>query len=75
MQTGSYHKRKLIEALNFGFRKKRNCTINEAKRKVLISCVVTAHLICAFVSQMQIAGFLDLVPVSVMFNKLSFQWF
>ena len=35
-------------AVNFGFRKYRNCTICIAKAKALISCAVTAQLICAF---------------------------
>ena len=33
----------------FRFKKKRNCIIHEAETKVLISCVVTAQLICTFV--------------------------
>ena len=32
-----------------GFKKKRNCTIRVVKTKALISCAVTAQLICAFV--------------------------
>ena len=47
--TGPYILRKSLEASNSGFRKKRNCTIRVAKTKVLISCAVTAQLICAFV--------------------------
>ena len=38
-----------IETGNFGFRKQRNCTIQLAKTKVLISFAVTAKLICTFV--------------------------
>ena len=38
-----------LEAENFGFRKKRDCTIYVAKAKALISCAVTAQLICSFV--------------------------
>ena len=34
---------------NFGFRKKRDCTIRVAKTKALISFAVTAKLICVFV--------------------------
>ena len=34
---------------NFGIRKKRTCTIREAKTKTLISFAATAKLICAFV--------------------------
>ena len=36
-------------ALNFGFRKKRDCAIRVAKTKALISFAVTAKLICVFV--------------------------
>ena len=39
----------VTETLNFGFEKKRKCTIYVAKTKVLISFVVTAKLICIFV--------------------------
>ena len=49
IQTGLYKHRRWLEAWNFGFRKKRNCTIYVAKTKALISCMVTAQLICAFV--------------------------
>ena len=38
-----------MEALNFGFRKKRDCTIYIAKTKALISFAITAKLICVFV--------------------------
>ena len=41
--------RNRLEAQNFGFMKKRDCTIRAAKTKGLISCAVTAQLICAFV--------------------------
>ena len=44
-----YMHRRWLEAGNFGFRKKRNCTIRVAKTKALISFTVTAKLICAFV--------------------------
>ena len=40
----------VTETLNFGFEKKRKCTIYVAKTKVLISFVVTAKLICIFSS-------------------------
>ena len=40
-----------VESRNFGLRKKRDCTIHVAKTKVLISCAVTAQLICAFVPE------------------------
>ena len=49
-QTGLlYNHRRWLEAGNFGFRKKMNCTIRVAKTKALISFAVTANLICAFV--------------------------
>ena len=48
-QTGLYSHRRWLEALNFGFRKKRDCTIYTAKTKALISFAVTAKLICVFV--------------------------
>ena len=38
-----------LEAGNFGFRRKRNCSIGVAKTKALISFACTAKLICAFV--------------------------
>ena len=38
-----------VEAANFGFRKKRNCTIRVATTKTLISFAVTVKLICACV--------------------------
>ena len=44
-----YSHRRRLEAGNFGFRKKSNCTICVAKTKALISFAVTAKLICAFV--------------------------
>ena len=34
---------------NFGFKEYRDCTIYTAKTKVLISCTLTAQLICVFV--------------------------
>ena len=48
-QTGLCSQRRWLEALNFGFRKKRNCTNYVAKTKTLISFAVTAKLICVFV--------------------------
>ena len=49
IQTSLCSHRRMIEAWNFRFKKKRDCTIHVVKTKVLISCVVTAQLICAFV--------------------------
>ena len=53
-QTGLYNHRRWLEARNFGFRKKRDCTICVAKTKALISCAVFAPLL----SHMQKSGFL-----------------
>ena len=39
----------VLEAGNFGFKQRRNCTIRVAKTKALISFAVTAKMICAFV--------------------------
>ena len=48
-QTKLYKHRRFVDAGNFGFKKKRNCTIRVAKTTVLKSFAVTAKLICAFV--------------------------
>ena len=48
-QIGLSSHRRWLEAGNFGFKKKRDCTIGVAKTKALISFAVTAKLICAFV--------------------------
>ena len=48
-QTDLYSHRSRLEALNCGFMKKRDCTIRVAKTKMLISCTVTAQLLCIFV--------------------------
>ena len=48
----------LTEAWNFAFRKKRDCTICVAKTKALVSCAVTAQLICAIVFAYAKSGFL-----------------
>ena len=40
---------KQARSFNFGFKKKRNCTIRVAKTKALISFAVTAKLICVFI--------------------------
>ena len=48
-QTGLYCHRSRLETGNFGFKKKRDCTIHVAKTKALISFAVTAKLVCAFV--------------------------
>ena len=48
-QTKMYSLRRMLEARNFGFRKKRDCAIYVAKEKALISCTATTQLICVFV--------------------------
>ena len=48
-QNRLYNHRRWLEAWNFGFRKKRDCTIQAVKTKALISFTVTAKLICVFV--------------------------
>ena len=48
-QTGLCILRSGLEPRNFGFKKKRYCTICVAKTKALISFTVIAKLICAFV--------------------------
>ena len=46
-QTSLYSHRSRLAALEFGFKKKRDCTICVAKTKALISFVITAKLFCA----------------------------
>ena len=48
-QTGVHRHRRSLDACNFRSKKKRDRTIPEAKTKRLISCAVTAQLICIFV--------------------------
>ena len=48
-QTGLYSHRKELESSNFGYKKRRHCTILVAKIKAMISFAVSAKLICAFV--------------------------
>ena len=48
-QTGLYKHRKWLEAWNFWFKKKSDCTIHVAKTKALISFAVTTKLIFVFV--------------------------
>ena len=48
-QTRLYSLRRRLETRNFGFRKKRDCTIYVGNTKALISFAVTAKLICVFV--------------------------
>ena len=57
-QTRLYSHRRWLETCKFGFRKKRDCTIYVAKTKALISCAVTAQLVCAFVFAYAKSGFL-----------------
>ena len=57
-QTSLYSHRSKLEVGYFGCRKKMNYIIRVAKTKALISCAVTAELICALFSHMQVVGFL-----------------
>ena len=51
--------RRRPEAWNFGFKKKRDCTIRVAKPNAMIGFAVTAQPICAFVfAYRQMSGFL-----------------
>ena len=47
-QTGLYSHRSRLEALNFRFKKKKDCTIHVAKTKVLICAFVFAYADCWF---------------------------
>ena len=47
--TGLYSLKRKLGAKNFEFVMNRKCTIHVGKTKALISCAVTAHLICTFV--------------------------
>ena len=49
IKTGLCSHRRWLEASHNGFKKVRNCAISVVKTKVLISCAVTAQLICVFV--------------------------
>ena len=68
-QTGLCSYRRWLEAWNFRFRKKGDCSIRVAKTKGLISLAVTAKLICVFVLHMQKAGFLITRLIYVMTIK------
>ena len=69
--TGLYSHRRWLEALNFGFRKQRDCTIYVVKTKALIICVVTLQLIFALVFAYDKAGFLMSPPRFRVVNFLS----
>ena len=47
-QTDLYCHRSRLETCNFGFKKKRDCTIHVAKTKALISAFVFAYANCWF---------------------------
>ena len=60
--TGLYHHRNRLEARNFRFKKKSDCTKCVAKIKALISFAVTAKLVCAFVfAYAKFVGFSELL--------------
>ena len=60
--------RRWLEALNFGLRKRRDCSIFVAEN-ALISCADTAQLICAFVFAYAKIGFL----ITRLILKMKFQ--
>ena len=70
--TSLQSQRSRLEARNFGFKKKRDCTICVAKTKTLVSCAVTAQLICVFVFAYAICWFSDagahLVKTCIQYN-------
>ena len=47
-QTGLHSQGSRLEASDFGYTQRRNCTIGVAKTKAMISFAVPAKLICAF---------------------------
>ena len=51
------YSQKMAGSLKISFGKKRDCTICVAKTKALISCAVTAQLICTFVFSYAISMF------------------
>ena len=57
-QTGLCSHRSMLEAVNFGNKYKKSCTIRIAKTKVLISYAVTAQLSAPLFSLRQKSGFL-----------------
>ena len=60
-QTSLYSHRSRLEAWNFGFKKKRDCTVCVTKTKTLNSCTVTSKLICIFVFACAVCWFTDAV--------------
>ena len=72
--------RRYLDARNFKFNKTRNCIVHAAKTKAIISCAVTAKLICTLFicickSQFshdvaQIEKFLYVCPYVVFHRKL-----
>ena len=48
-RTRLFKYRRWLEAIIFGNRKQRNCSVYVAKTKVLISCMGMVQLICNFV--------------------------
>ena len=71
-QTGLCSYRRWLEDWNFGFRKKRDCSIRVAKTKALISFAVTAKLICVFVFAYAKSQFSHDAAHLIQVNKISF---
>ena len=62
IQIRLYRHRKELEALIFGYKQKRNCTVRVSKTKVLFSFTVTAQLICAFILPSHVVSFHACMP-------------
>ena len=67
-QTDPYSYRSRLEARNFGFKKKRHCTIRVAKTKALISFAANAKLICVFDSTYANCWFSHAAAQFIMFS-------
>ena len=65
---------KFCQISSFRFRKQRDCTTYVVKTKALISCAVTAQLICAFVFNMHKAGFLMTGLLCLLFQGIADHW-
>ena len=69
-QTGLYSHRSRLEARNFGFKKKKDCSVRVVKTKALISFAVTAQLIRGFVLAYANCWFSHAVAHLSLFNQL-----
>ena len=69
-QIKLYNHRSRLEPLNFGFKKKRKCSIPVAKTKALISFAVTVKLICVFVFAKHVDCWFSQVAAQIIFPDL-----